>query len=63
MAGGLGGMAISAAAGRLFDHYKNLGHIETGYYILFLYCGLGYLAAWIIMFKILAPEMKPVVIY
>ena len=62
MAGGLGGMTMSATAGRLFDHYKNLGHIETGYYIMFLYCGLGYLAAWIIMFKILAPEMKPVVV-
>ncbi|MDR3711629.1 MAG: MFS transporter [Puia sp.] len=60
MAGGLGGMTISASAGRLFDHYKNLGHIETGYYILFLYCGLGYLAAWLLMFKILAPDMKRV---
>jgi len=60
MAGGLGGMLVSASAGRLFDYYKKLGQIETGYYIMFLYCGLGYLAAWFIMFKILVPKMKPV---
>lgn len=60
MAGGLGGMAVAKMAGLLFDHYKSLGHIETGYYILFLYCGLGYLAAWLIMFKVLVPTMKPI---
>lgn len=60
MAGGLGGMLVSASAGRLFDYYKKLGQIETGYYIMFLYCGLGYLAAWFIMFKILVPRMNPV---
>lgn len=60
MAGGLGGMAVAKAAGLLFDHYKALGEIETGYYILFLYCGLGYLAAWFIMFRILVPKMKPI---
>ena len=60
MAGGLGGMAIAKIAGLLFDHYKNLGHIQTGYYILFLYCGLGYLLAWFMMFKLLVPTMKPI---
>jgi MFS transporter, ACS family, hexuronate transporter len=60
MAGGLGGMLISALAGLLFDYYKGLGSIETGYYILFLYCGAGYLLAWLIMFKILVPSMKPI---
>ena len=60
MAGGVGGMLISSAAGLLFDHYKNLGHIETGYHIMFVYCGLGYLVAWIIMFGFLVPKMKRV---
>lgn len=60
MAGGLGGMAVAKIAGLLFDHYKALGHIETGYYILFLYCGLGYLLAWFLMFKVLVPKMKPI---
>ena len=60
MAGGLGGMAISTAAGQLFDYYKNQGTLETGYFIMFLYCGLGYLIAWLIMFKVLVPKMTPV---
>ncbi len=60
MAGGLGGMAVAKIAGTLFDYYKGLGHIETGYYIVFLYCGLGYLLAWVLMFKVLVPKMKPI---
>ena len=60
MAGGIGGMVVASVAGLLFDYYKGLGHIQTGYYIMFLYCGLGYLIAWLIMFKILVPKMKPV---
>ncbi len=60
MAGGLGGMAVAKIAGLLFDYYKSLGHIQTGYYILFLYCGLGYLVAWFIMFRILVPKMKAI---
>ena len=60
MAGALGGMLIAAIAGRLFDYYKALGNIQTGYYILFLYCGVGYLLAWLIMFKLLVPKMEPV---
>lgn len=60
MAGGVGGMAVSTVAGHLFDFYKSRGTIETGYFIMFLYCGLGYLLAWFIMFRILVPKMKPV---
>ena len=55
MAGGFGGMAIAKLAGRLFDHYKALGHIETGYYFMFLVCGTAYLLAWFIMFRLLVP--------
>ena len=60
MAGAIGGMAVAKVAGLLFDHYKNLGHIEIGYYILFMYCGLGYLIAWLLMFKFLVPKMQQV---
>lgn len=35
MAGGLGGVIISKIGGALFDHYKALGHIQTGYTIMF----------------------------
>lgn len=57
MAGGLGGIVIAKLAGTLFDYYKALGHIQTGYYIMFFICGSAYLIAWIIMFKILVPKM------
>lgn len=60
MAGGFGGMAIAKLAGKLFDHYKSLGHIETGYYIMFFVCGLAYLVAWFIMFRLLIPKMTPI---
>ena len=49
MAGAAGGILIARLAGKLFDHYKALGHLETGYYIMFFICGFGYLLAWIIM--------------
>jgi len=60
MAGAIGGMAISETAGLLFDHYKRLGHIETGYSIMFLMCGTAYLIAWFVMFRLLVPQMKRV---
>lgn len=59
MAGGLGGILISKTAGTMLDHYKALGSIETGYYVLFIICGSAYLIAWII-FSALAPKMKRV---
>jgi len=59
MAGGLGGIFISKAAGYLFDWYKSSGSIETGYQILFVYCGLAYIGAWFIM-RWLVPKFSPV---
>ncbi len=57
MAGGLGGIIISKSAGLLFDHYKELGHIQTGYTIMFVFCALAYVIAWFIM-KSLVPKFK-----
>lgn len=57
MAGGLGGVIMSKLGGALFDHYKALGHIETGYTIMFTICALAYLVAWSVM-KSLVPKMK-----
>jgi MFS transporter, ACS family, hexuronate transporter len=59
MAGGLGGVVISKIGGALFDHYKKLGHIETGYTIMFSFCAIAYLLAWILM-KSLVPKYQPV---
>jgi MFS transporter, ACS family, hexuronate transporter len=55
MAGGIGGVLITKLGGALFDHYKKLGHIETGYTIMFAICAVAYLVAWIVM-KTLVPR-------
>ncbi len=59
MAGGLGGVVISKVGGALFDYYKGLGHIQTGYTIMFSFCAVAYIIAWVIM-KMLVPKYKPI---
>ena len=59
MAGGFGGVLISKLGGALFDHYKALGHIQTGYTIMFAICAVAYLIAWVVM-KSLVPKYKPI---
>lgn len=59
MAGGIGGVATSKLGGALFDHYKAAGHIQTGYTIMFTFCALAYLIAWVVM-KSLVPKYKPI---
>lgn len=59
MAGGIGGVLVTKVGGALFDHYKGLGHIETGYTIMFAFCALAYLIAWFVM-KSLVPKYKPI---
>lgn len=55
MAGGLGGVLVSKLGGTLFDYYETLGHIQTGYTIMFMLCAVAYLAAWFMM-KMLVPK-------
>lgn len=57
MAGALGGAFISYIAGAILEHYKNLGHIETGYVIMFAIAASMYLIAWTIM-AVFAPKNK-----
>jgi MFS transporter, ACS family, hexuronate transporter len=59
MAGGLGGIVVSKSAGYLFEYYKSIGSIQTGYYIMFFACGCLYLTAWFIM-HLLVPKMEKV---
>lgn len=59
MSGAVGGMLIAKLAGSIFDYFKSKGHLETGYYIMFLICGSAYLIAWLIM-HFLVPRMKRV---
>ena len=59
MIGAIGGIIIARTAGLLLDHYKLLGKIETGYYVLFIICALAYIVAWI-LFSLLVPKMPKV---
>jgi len=59
MAGGLGGVILNKTGGFLFDKYKALGHIETGYTIMFAICAVAYLIAWSVM-KALVPKYTPI---
>lgn len=52
MAGALGGMVTAKVAGYLFDYYKNIGELETGYMVMFVICGFAYLTAWVLMFSL-----------
>jgi ACS family hexuronate transporter-like MFS transporter len=59
MAGAVMGAFISYIAGFILQHFKNLGHIETGYVVMFSIAGSSYLLAWIIM-AAFAPKNKKV---
>lgn len=59
MAGGIGGFIINKSAGALFDYYKSLDAIYTGYAIMFGFCAVAYLLAWGVM-KLLVPKYKPI---
>jgi ACS family hexuronate transporter-like MFS transporter len=59
MAGGIGGVLVSKVGGAIFDHYQALGHIQTGYTIMFSFCAIAYLLAWVIM-KSLVPRYRPI---
>jgi ACS family hexuronate transporter-like MFS transporter len=59
MAGGLGGVLLTKLGGWVFDYYKTVNDIRTGYMIMFGICALAYLAAWIVM-KALVPRHKEI---
>ena len=59
MAGGIGGVLVSKLGGYLFDYYEGLGHIQTGYTIMFVLCAVAYLIAWSVM-KSLVPKYSPI---
>ncbi|WP_400193001.1 MFS transporter [Hymenobacter sp. B81] len=60
MAGGLGGILLSALVQkRMFVYYESINQLETAYFIMFLICGGAYLLAWGLM-HLLAPRMKQI---
>ena len=67
-AGGIGSMIVQKVAGNLFTYAENAGSAfsflgfegkPAGYFIIFCYCGIAYLLAWIIM-KSLVPKYQPI---
>lgn len=61
LAGALGGAFISYLAGAILQHFKDLGHIETGYVIMFAIAGSAYLVTWLIM-TLFAPKNQKVIL-
>ena len=57
MAGGIGGVLLQLLAGKLNDTFSRTP--QTAYLIMFVVCGLSYLAAWVLM-KILVPKHRPI---
>ena len=58
MFGSLGGIFLSLFVQKnLFVHYREIGEIETAYYIMFFICGFAYILAWLIM-NFLVPRME-----
>lgn len=64
LAGGLGSTVINKFSGWLFDHaeqtqmkFMGFQGIEAGYFIIFSFCAVAYLIAWVVM-KSLVPKMK-----
>ena len=59
MFGAIGGIIIAKSAGLLFDYYKNLGDLDSGYLVMFFICGSAYLLAWLLM-HLLVPKLEKI---
>ncbi len=60
MAGGIGGIVLTWAIQKnMFVYYREIGQIETAYFIMFWICGAAYLLAWLLM-HFLVPRMEKV---
>ena len=59
LAGGMGGVVMTKIGGWVFDYYKSINDIHTGYMIMFAICAVAYLVAWSVM-KLLVPRHKEI---
>lgn len=60
LAGAIGGVLFPLAIGAILDHYKVIGNLVAGYNIIFAFCGVSFLLAWLLIHW-LTPKMKPAV--
>ena len=58
MAGAVGGVLFPIGIGTVLDHYKALHNITAGYNIIFIFCSLSFLLAWLLI-HLLTPKMEP----
>jgi ACS family hexuronate transporter-like MFS transporter len=58
MAGAIGGVLFPLAIGGLLEFYKAAGNITAGYNVIFIFCGLSFLLAWLVIHW-LTPKMEP----
>lgn len=57
MAGAIGGVLFPLGVGAILDYYKGINNLTAGYNILFIFCGLSFLIAWILIHWI-TPKME-----
>lgn len=58
MAGAIGGVLFPLAIGGVLEFYKAAGNITAGYNVIFVFCGLSFLLAWLVIHWI-TPKMTP----
>lgn len=59
MAGAVGGVLFPMLVGFILDHYKALNNMTAGYNIIFIFCSLSFLLAWVLI-HLITPKMDPV---
>jgi ACS family hexuronate transporter-like MFS transporter len=59
MAGAIGGVLFPMLIGFILDYYKGIHKITAGYNIIFIFCGLSFLVAWLLV-HLITPKMEPV---
>lgn len=57
MAGAIGGVLFPLGVGAILEYYKSINNITAGYNILFIFCGLSFLIAWLLIHWI-TPKME-----
>ncbi|MET0461996.1 MAG: MFS transporter [Chitinophagaceae bacterium] len=57
MAGAVGGVLFEWGVGAVLDVYKSNNNLSAGYNVLFIFCGLSFLLAWLIIHW-LTPKME-----
>jgi ACS family hexuronate transporter-like MFS transporter len=59
LGGAIGGMLAAQGVGMLLDYYKTNNDLNSGYNLIFIFCGLAYVVA-IGLFHLLSPQLKTV---